>query len=104
MSNHGDPARPEDPGQPDASPDASFLTVQVSGDRDEPERLLLIARPVNGRVRVREWTTGSWNAEPSERDEDVEALLAALERAHRARRRISQELYHIRAWLDGTAP
>ena len=90
--------------QPGAAGDVDFLTVQVGGDRDEPERLLMIARPAAGRVQVREWTTGGWNAEPVERELGVEELYDSLQRAADARRRISQELYFIRTWLDGTAP
>jgi hypothetical protein len=84
--------------------DGDFLTVQVAGEGCEPERLLLISRPVGRRVQVREWATGSWNAEPLEREVDVEELFDAFQRAANARRKISQELYYIRTWLDGTAP
>ena len=90
--------------QPDDAGDANFLTVQVAGDRDQPERLLLISRPADGRVWVREWTSATWNAQPEEREVDAGELLDAFERAAQARRRLSQELYYIRAWLDGTAP
>ena len=90
--------------QPGAAGEVDFLTVQVGGDREEPERLLMIGRPQAGRVHVREWSTGGWNAEPIERDVGVDELYASLERATNARRRISQDLYLIRSWLDGTAP
>jgi hypothetical protein len=84
--------------------ESDFLTVQVAGEGCEPERLLLISRPVDGRVQVREWATGSWNAEPLEREVGVEELFDAFQRAANARRKISQELYYIRTWLDGIAP
>ena len=78
-----------------------MLTVLVAGDGCEPERLLMIARPWGGRVRIREWDTTSWNAEPREHESDVETLWASFERAQRQRRRVSEELPRIRAWLDG---
>ena len=78
------------------------LTVQVVGGGGEPERLLKISRPRQGLVRVREWTSDGWGQPPVERELAADALLEALERASRERRRISEELYRIRRWLvDG---
>ena len=88
-------------GAPDDA--SAILTVQVEGRGDEPERLVLIERPSRGRVRVREWAE-RWNGLPSERELSVEELYAGFERAVRARRRVSEELARIRAWLDGHAP
>ena len=83
------------------APAADVLSVLVAGDGCEPERLLMIARPSAGRVLVREWDTTTWNTTPRERETDVESLWAAFERAYRQRRRVSEELPRIRAWLDG---
>ena len=83
------------------APASDVLSVLVAGDGCEPERLVMIARPERGRARVREWDATSWNAEPRERETDVESLWAAFERAYRQRRRLSEELPRIRAWLDG---
>jgi hypothetical protein len=80
-------------------PPADELVVQVGGGRDEPERLLHISRPVDGLVRVREWTSESWNVPPAERELSARALLRAIEEAARQRRRLSEELYRVREWL-----
>ena len=74
------------------------LVVQVGGGAGEPERLLHISRPVQGLVRVREWTSDDWNT-PLERELSADALLRAIEEAARQRRRLSEELYRIRRWL-----
>jgi hypothetical protein len=92
-----------DAGSPTPHDSPEILTVQVEGRGAEPERLVLIERPSRGRVRVREWADG-WTGSPSERELPVEELYAGFERAVRARRRVSEELARIRAWLDGHAP
>ena len=98
------------------SRDADTLTVQLQGSSHEPERLLMIDRPGRGStgaqvdrrtgapvsmVRIREWSTGSWNAPPVERYVERGALLAEIERAFRANRRVNQEMYRVRRWLLG---
>ena len=83
-------------------PPEDELTLQVGAGAGEPERLLHISRPVDGLVRVREWTSDAWNVPPVERELAAAALLRALETAARQRRRLSQELYRVRQWLtDG---
>ena len=82
-------------------PDEAALTVLVGAGAGEPERLYVIARPAGGRVRVREWSTATWNQPAQERELAVSELWSALERAHAARRRLSEELPRIRHWLDG---
>ena len=95
-----DDAGPASDGSPGATaPEA--LSVLVAGDGCEPDRLLMLARPRAGRVKVREWSTQSWNSEPREHEADVDALWQAFERAYRQRRRLSEALPRIRAWLDG---
>jgi hypothetical protein len=79
------------------------LAVQVAGGDGEPERLLMLSRAERGRVHVREWTGDSWNRSADEREEEADAVYATLERAVRRGRRVSEELYRIRAWLSGAA-
>lgn len=79
------------------------LAVQVAGGDGEPERLMMLSHAEHGRVRIREWTGESWNRSADEREEEADALYASLERAVRRGRRVSEELYRIRAWLAGTA-
>lgn len=80
---------------------SEFLTLRVAGSPDEPERLLLIGRPDDGQVRVREWTSRSWNTEGEDYEIDAEVLLAGLERDFSARRAMSEEIYRVRQWLTG---
>ena len=77
------------------------LTLQIGGDASEPERLLLISRPEGGRVRVREWTGAGWGGAPREREYAVGELLAAVDGAVRARRRLSEDPARVRRWLAG---
>ena len=77
------------------------LAVQMGGGNGEPERLLHLSRPVDGLVRVREWTGADWNAPAVEREMPADVLLRAFEDAARQRRRLSAELYAIRLWLTG---
>jgi hypothetical protein len=79
------------------------LAVQVAGGDGEPERLMMLSHTGRGRIHVREWTGESWNRSADEREEEADALYASLERAVRRGRRVSEELYRIRAWLSGTA-
>lgn len=87
--------RPDEGGSPDE------LTVQMGGGHGEPERLLHLSRPVDGLVRVREWTSDNWNVPATEREMPAEVLLRAFEEAARQRRRLSEDLYAIRLWLTG---
>lgn len=82
-------------------PDEPTLSVQVEGSGREAMRLYVMSRPAGGRVRLREWRGDDWSAGPIERDVEAVALLAEFERAHRERRRMSEELYRLRLWLEG---
>jgi hypothetical protein len=82
--------------------DEPTLSVQVEGSAREGMRLYVMGRPHGGRVRVREWRGEGWSAGPLEREIDTTALYAEFERAHRERRRMSEELYRLRLWLEGT--
>ena len=89
---------------PRPAPDDDLtLSVQVEGaGRDAPTRLYVIGRPAGGRVHVREWRGDDWSAGPLERDVLAADLYAEIERAWNERRRVSEELYRIRHWLEGT--
>ncbi len=84
-------------------PEADHLVVQVGGGGDEAEYMLMISRPAEGRVRVREWSPASWALEPSEVELPVDEVYARLARAERQRRRISVEMLRVREWLGGQA-
>jgi hypothetical protein len=79
------------------------LPVLIGSGFESPEALLLIARPTDGRVRVREWSGADWSSPPREREVTVDALYAEIERAQRAGRRVNQGLYAVRLWLTGAA-
>ena len=90
-----------EPPPPPPADDAS-LSVQVAGGGGEPERLYVLSRPRGGQVAVREFRFGSEELKPREYSAAPHELLAAFERAHGERRRLSEDLYRIRLWLEGT--
>ena len=75
----------------------AMLVVQIQGGHGEPERLLHISPPLDGRVMVREWTSEGGGFTP--REHAVAEVLAQLERSWSERRRMSEDLYSIRRWL-----
>jgi len=79
------------------------LSVHVGHGDGESERLLLIARPVAGRVQVREWDGTNWGGEARTREWSTADLYAALARAARHRASMSVDLYRVKLWLDGAA-
>ena len=79
-----------------------FLTVQIAPTAREPEHLILIGRPENGRVTVREWVGDGFGSPAVEREFEPAELYDRLERMNRAGRHFGQELYRIRLWLEGT--
>ena len=89
--------RREDPG----AGRAETLEVQVAGGRGEPERLLVLGRPRGGSVAVREFRFAEGDGNPREYTATAADLLADFQRARRQRRRLSEDLYAIRRWLDG---
>lgn len=84
---------------PEPGPDE--LGVLISAGASEPDRLVMLGRPSNGRVHVREWSTHNWSGAPDERDLPVEHAYALFQRAFDARRRLTAALPEIRAWLEG---
>ncbi|HEV2180442.1 MAG TPA: hypothetical protein VGR59_08985 [Gemmatimonadaceae bacterium] len=83
------------------TPGPDELGVLVAAGDGESERLLMLGKPANGRVHVREWSSLNWSGPPDERDMPVSEAFAVFQRAHDARRRMSAALSRIRAWLDG---
>jgi hypothetical protein len=81
--------------------EGEFLTLRVSGGPLVAERLLLVGRPRAGSVRVREWTTESFNTAGNEYDISANELLASLDAAHTAGRSLGTELYRVHLWLNG---
>lgn len=77
-----------------------FLSVRIGG-AGHAERLLLIGRPVDGEVRVREWGSDSWNREGDDYDIDAAALLESIETAYASAVPVMPELYRIQLWLAG---
>ena len=86
----------------DAGGAPDTLTVQVQGGGEEPERVLVLSRPRDGRVAVREFAIGAGDeGGPTEYSCSPDAVLAVIERATRERRRVSEDVQTIRRWLEG---
>jgi hypothetical protein len=94
-------AEPAVTGSSAAAAAPAELGVLISAGAGEPDRLILLQRPSNGRVHVREWSTHNWSSAPDERDLAVADALANFRRAYDARRRMSVSLRGIEAWLAG---
>ena len=84
--------------EPEPHTPPPMLSLSIQGDAREPERVLLVTRPSDGVVHVREWSSDEWS-DSREYDLRAEDLLAQLERAVERRRRVSEELHHVRRWL-----
>ena len=82
---------------------AATLSVQVQGAAGEPERLFVLSRSRDaGTVEVREFRFAAGDtAGPLEYTASAHDLLATFERAHRERRRLSEDMYRIKNWLNG---
>lgn len=86
---------------PDALDDQgrrTSLTLQLQGGGGDPETVLVLGRPRGDRIAVREFPA---HEQPTEYEADVHALIARLEHAVRAGRRVSAEPYLVREWLAG---
>lgn len=97
------PWDPQPLGAAQAGRDELPVIIGAGGD-GSPEALLIVSRPVDGRVRVREWSGANWSAPPRERELAANDLLAEAEAAQRAGRRLNHSLYGLRLWLSGAAP
>ncbi len=80
---------------------APELGVLISAGAGKPDRLLLLARPANGKVHVREWSTHNWSSAPDERELPVADALAIFRSAYDERRRMSVSIKGVEAWLAG---
>ena len=76
------------------------LTVQLEGGRGSPERVLVLSRPHDGMVDVREFALGGDDGGRREYTCAVDDVLALVERAVRRRRRVSEDLPTVRRWLN----
>ena len=83
---------------PDFSTD-EFLTVRIGAAPGQPERFMLVGRPRDDLVRVREWTTDSYNTAGADFDVDPLELLTEIESAYAAALEVTPEIYRIRLWL-----
>jgi hypothetical protein len=78
-----------------------FLSVRIGGQGGTSERFLLVGRPADGEVRVREWDAASYNGVGADYQVDTSALLADIESFYRAGVAVMPEMYAIRLWLSG---
>lgn len=76
-----------------------FLSVRIAGTAGQAERFLLVGRPYDGMVRVREWSTHTYNTAGDDFDTDPADLLADIETAYSAGLGVAPEMYQIRMWL-----
>lgn len=83
----------------DSLGEPQFLSVRIGGGKGGPERLLLVGRPYDGQVRVREWETGTLNTAGDDYDIDPAELLEDIESAYRSSLGVRPEMYEIRLWL-----
>jgi hypothetical protein len=63
----------------------------------------MLARPADGRVRVREWRGGEFAEPAAPREATCEAVLRELDELRRAGRRVHQSDQAVRLWLTGGA-
>ncbi len=78
-----------------------FLTLRIAGGSGVNERLLLVGRPRQGNVRVREWTTETFNTAGHEYDIPAGELLGTISAAYAAGRSLGAEWYRVQRWLEG---
>lgn len=76
-----------------------FLSIQIAGHAGVAERFLVVGRPYDGLVRVREWTTHTYASAGDDFEIEAQELLADIENAHAAGLGVRPELYEIRRWL-----
>jgi len=76
-----------------------FLSIQIAGNSGQPERFLLVGRPYHGLVRVREWSSHTYNSVGDDFEIEPRELLEDVETAYAAGLGVRPELYEIRLWL-----
>lgn len=79
------------------------LVVQISGLRGGPPTILEMARPLGGRVPLREWPDGQWTMPALESEPSCDEVLDRLTRARGEGRHVSEDAHRIRQWLEGRA-
>jgi hypothetical protein len=82
------------------------LPLIVGAGAGEPETLVLIGAPRQGRVVLRRWSSAAWGDSAAPREEDAAAFLRWVEAQAASGRTLNQALYAVRLWLrgEGTAP
>lgn len=79
---------------------AAELPVLVGPGQDEPETLLLIAKPdAAGHVKMRRWSAADWSATPATHEMQATTLFEWFEDARRHNRTMNQSLTLLRTWL-----
>lgn len=88
---------------PEDTPFASgdFLTIRLAGNVGEGDRFLLVGRPHEGLVHVREWTPRTLNSAGEDFDADPSELMADIEAIYAGGRAVTPEMYQIRLWMGG---
>ena len=76
-----------------------FLTVRLGAASGQPERFMLVGRPRDGLVRVREWNSNSYNTVGADFDVDPLELLSEIESVYASALEVTPEIYQIRLWL-----
>ena len=78
-----------------------FLTVRLAGGAGRLERFMLVGRPHDGLVHVRQWSTNTLNTAGDDFDVDQSELLADIETHFGAGFGVTPDMYEIRLWLGG---
>lgn len=76
-----------------------FLSVRIADGSGKAERFLLVGRPYDGLVRVREWSTHTYNTAGDDYEVEPSVLLEDLETSYSAGLGLQPELYQLRLWL-----
>ncbi len=76
------------------------LPVFIMGPGVVPERLILVGRPADRRVCVREWSGADWSTPPSVREISCAEIGNAVDRAIQDGRHVNQSPLDLRRWLD----
>jgi hypothetical protein len=84
------------------APREETLVVQISGRSGGPPTIIEMARPMAGKVPIREWPDGEWTRPAITSEPSCDEMLARLERARGDGRHVSQDAHRIRRWLEGS--
>jgi hypothetical protein len=79
------------------------LVIQIAGRDGGPPTIIQMARPLGGRVPMREWPNGEWTEPAIEGEPSCEEVAARLTRARQVGHRVSEDPLRIQRWLEGGA-